>query len=76
MNNEKEPIVTVDKVLGLIIAVFGALAVLSLIWGQWTVMKSCFTVVFFGILAGMDFILVSTYGKDGADPELVLYKKR
>ena len=34
MNNEKEPIVTVDKVLGLIIAVFGALAVLSLIWGQ------------------------------------------
>ncbi len=51
MNNEKEPIVTVDKVLGLIIAVFGALAVLSLIWGQWTAMKSCFTVVFFGILA-------------------------
>lgn len=30
----------------------------------------------FGVLAGMDFILVSTYGKDGADPELVLYKKR
>ncbi len=30
----------------------------------------------FGILANMDFILVCTYGKDGADPELVLYKKR
>ena len=31
---------------------------------------------YFGVLAGMDFLLVSTYGKDGADPELVLYKKR
>ena len=31
---------------------------------------------FFGVRAGMDFILVSTYGKDGTDPELVLYKKR
>ena len=30
----------------------------------------------FGVLAGMDFILVSTYAKDGADPELILYKKR
>ena len=30
----------------------------------------------FGVLASMDFILVCTYGKDGADPELVLYKKR
>ena len=30
----------------------------------------------FGVLAGMDFILVCTYGRDGADPELVLYKKR
>ena len=30
----------------------------------------------FGVLANMDFILVSTYGKDGTDPELVLYKKR
>ena len=30
----------------------------------------------FGVLAKMDFILVSTYGEDGADPELVLYKKR
>ena len=30
----------------------------------------------FGVLANMDFILISTYGKDGADPELVLYKKR
>lgn len=30
----------------------------------------------FGVLANMDFILVCTYGPDGADPELVLYKKR
>ncbi len=30
----------------------------------------------FGVLAGMDFILICTYGKDGADPELVLYRKR
>lgn len=30
----------------------------------------------FGILADMDFLLVSTYEKDGQNPELVLYKKR
>lgn len=30
----------------------------------------------FGVLAGMDFILVSTYEGAGTDPELVLYKKR
>ena len=30
----------------------------------------------FGVLANMDFILVCTYGKDGVNPELVLYKKR
>ena len=30
----------------------------------------------FGILAGMDFILIATYGEDGTDPELVLYQKR
>ena len=30
----------------------------------------------FGILANMDFILISTYEKDGANPELLLYKKR
>ena len=30
----------------------------------------------FGVLAGTDFILICTYAKDGADPELVLYKKR
>jgi hypothetical protein len=30
----------------------------------------------FGVLANMDFILVCTYGREGADPELVLYKKR
>ena len=30
----------------------------------------------FGVLACMDFILVCTYAEGGADPELVLYKKR
>ena len=30
----------------------------------------------FGILAGMDFILICTYEGEGEDPELVLYKKR
>ncbi len=30
----------------------------------------------FGVLANTDFILVCTYAEGGADPELVLYKKR
>ena len=30
----------------------------------------------FGVLASMDFIMVSTYGANGEAPELVLYKKR
>ncbi len=30
----------------------------------------------FGVLANMDFILICTYGAEGAEPELVLYKKR
>ena len=30
----------------------------------------------FGVIAGMDFLLVCTYEKDGVNPELVLYKKR
>ncbi len=30
----------------------------------------------FGIVANMDFIMICTYEKDGADPELILYKKR
>lgn len=30
----------------------------------------------FSVLANMDFILISTYGCEGKDPELVLYKKR
>lgn len=30
----------------------------------------------FGILANMDFILISTYEAEGANPELILYKKR
>ena len=30
----------------------------------------------FGILAGMDFILICTYEAEGKNPELVLYKKR
>ena len=31
---------------------------------------------YFGILANMDFIMISTYGQEGENPELVLYKKR
>ena len=30
----------------------------------------------FGVLASMDFIMISTYGANGEAPELVLYKKR
>ena len=30
----------------------------------------------FGIAANMDFILICTYGINGTDPELVIYKKR
>ena len=30
----------------------------------------------FGIAAHADFLLVCTYGKDGENPELVVYKKR
>ncbi len=30
----------------------------------------------FGVLANVDFILVCTYGCEGAEPELLLYKKR
>ncbi len=30
----------------------------------------------FGVLTNMDFIMVCTYEKDGANPELVMYKKR
>ena len=30
----------------------------------------------FGVLANMDFILICTYGENGTDPELVLFKKR
>ena len=30
----------------------------------------------FGVLANADFILICTYGEGGADPELLLYKKR
>ena len=31
---------------------------------------------YFGVLAGMDFIMVCTYDEGGENPELVLYKKR
>lgn len=34
-------------------------------------MKTCF-----GIAAGLDFILISEYGEQGADPEIVLFKRR
>ena len=30
----------------------------------------------FGILTGMDFILISTYEENGENPELIFYKKR
>ncbi len=30
----------------------------------------------FGLAANMDFLLVCTYGKDGTEPELIIYKKR
>ena len=30
----------------------------------------------FGVIANMDFILISTYEADGANPELILYKRR
>lgn len=30
----------------------------------------------FGIIGNADFLLVSRYGKDGEDPELILFKKR
>ena len=30
----------------------------------------------FGVVANMDFLLVCTYKENGADPELVVYKKR
>ncbi|MBQ3920561.1 MAG: helix-turn-helix domain-containing protein [Oscillospiraceae bacterium] len=30
----------------------------------------------FGVLANMEFIMVCTYEKDGADPELLIYKRR
>ena len=30
----------------------------------------------FGVLANMDFILICSYRAEGADPELILYKKR
>ncbi len=31
---------------------------------------------YFGVLANVDFILISMYDKDGNNPELILYKKR
>jgi len=30
----------------------------------------------FGLVANMEFLLVCTYGKNGVEPELVVYKKR
>ena len=30
----------------------------------------------FGILANMNFILVSEYGANGDNPEIIIYKKR
>ena len=46
--NDKKPetVVTVNKVLGLIIAVFAVIGVLSLIWAQWRMMQISITMVF------------------------------
>ena len=30
----------------------------------------------YGVIANMDFIMICTYEQDGANPELILYKKR
>lgn len=30
----------------------------------------------YGIAAGLDFLLVSEYGRDGTDPEIVVYRRR
>ena len=30
----------------------------------------------FGVVANMDFILVCSYGENGSNPELLIYKKR
>ena len=31
---------------------------------------------YFGVLANMNFLLVSQYGENGSDPEIIIYKKR
>lgn len=31
---------------------------------------------YFGLVANMDFLLVSEYGANGENPEIILYKKR
>ena len=31
---------------------------------------------YYGLVAGMDFLLVSEFGANGTDPEIVIYKKR
>ena len=33
-------------------------------------------IICFGILANMDFILISEYGENGDNPEIIIYKKR
>ena len=49
--NENEPVLTVDKVIGIIIALAAFFAVLALIWAQWRVFQWCLTVDLFGVLA-------------------------
>ena len=39
-------------------------------------LESMFGIGCFGVVANMEFILVCTYDENGANPELVLYKKR
>ena len=45
-DNKPETVVTVNKVLGLIIAVFAVIGVLALIWAQWRMMQISITMVF------------------------------
>lgn len=48
---DKEKTITLAKVLGLIIAVFGCIGILALIWAKWKVLQLCATTVFLGVLA-------------------------
>ena len=50
---DNESIVTLDKVLGIIIAILSILSVLALIWAQWRFLQWCVTLDLFAVLAVM-----------------------